>query len=83
MISKIFNQIHKNHDENPWKAITVGNKHIIKSKASESDWKLAKLHTQVLIALYLPALGHNWVHFVLPSAMSVIVRGKSAFLMMI
>ena len=53
-------------------SVTLGTKVVMKSKASASDWRLAMLHTQVLVSFYLPALGHNWVHFVLPSTMTII-----------
>jgi len=44
---------------------------VIKSEASEEDWKLAKLHLQVMMTFYTPGMQHNWVHFVLPSTFAV------------
>ena len=55
-------------------SITLNTKEIIKSTASKADWRLAMLHAQVFVAFYLPALGHNWVHFVLPSSMAVAIN---------
>ena len=41
-----------------------------KAEVSEADWKLAKLHLQVLMSFYSPGMQHNWVHFVFPSTMT-------------
>lgn len=51
--------------------IILRGKTVIKSKATEEDWKLAKLHLQIMMSFYTPGMQHNWVHFVLPSAIAV------------
>ena len=52
-------------------SISFRGRSVVRSKVSEDDWKLAKLHLQVMMTFYPPGMAHNWVHFVFPSAMAV------------
>ncbi|XP_076822145.1 uncharacterized protein LOC143468684 isoform X2 [Clavelina lepadiformis] len=47
------------------------------------DYDLAKLHLQVCMSYYAPGLGHNYVHFVFPSAVCIYAKrhlSESSFL---